>query len=89
MARRILAILLLFFSTLFFPFWMTTILGIGAMAYFPKFWEIILIALVVDLLYAVPEVQFYGTVHATTIGTAATLLLVEFLKKKLKYYPEH
>ena len=89
MARRVSAIFLLLFSTLFFPFWMTAVLGVAMMAYFPQFFEAVAVFFLLDLLYGVPEVRFYGTVYAGLIASTFTLLIIEFLKRKLKYYPEH
>ncbi len=89
MALRISAIFLLLFSIIFLPFWVSALLGVGLMAYFPLFYEAVVLFFLVDLLYGAPEVKFYGIDYATLIFSALALFGIEFLKKRLKYYPEH
>ncbi len=88
MARRISAIFLLLFSIIFLPFWVSALLGIGFMAYFSIFFEAVVLFFIVDLLYGVPEVKFYGITYTTLIVFTLVLWGIEFLKKRLKYYPK-
>jgi len=87
MVFRILSILLLTFSVLFMPFWLSVLLGLSIAAYFPFFLEGIVIFFLSDLLYGVPEVKFYGVTYASLVGAVLILIGIEFLKKRLKYYP--
>jgi len=87
MAKRICFVLLLLASALFWPFWVTAILALFGIIYFPKFFEAVVILFVSDLLFATPEARFGGIILISTGLALVTLLGLEYLKKKLKFYP--
>lgn len=86
MALRILAFILLLFSVLFLPFWVSVILALGAMVYFPVFWEATALFLLSDLLYGASEAKFFGMVFVSFFASIAVLIAIETLKKRLRFY---
>jgi hypothetical protein len=84
MALRILASLILLLSILFMPFWLSVILALAGMAYFSFFWEAIILFFLSELLYGVNEIRFSNIFFIYLIMPFATLLIIEFLKKKLR-----
>jgi hypothetical protein len=88
MASRIISILILLFSVTFLPFWVSVLLGLSAMFYFPIFFEIVILALVSDLLFGVPSQVLWFSSFTTVVSTSIVLVLVEIFKKNLKYYPK-
>jgi hypothetical protein len=87
MIFRILASVLLLFSILFMPFWVSVILALAGMIYFSIFWEATTILLLSDLLYGAREAKFFGAVFVSFIISAIVLIVIEIIKKKLKFYP--
>jgi len=69
------------------PFWISVILALAGMIYFPLFWEAIILFLLSDLLYGVAEAKFFGMVFVSFIFSAIVLMIIETMKKKLKFYP--
>ncbi|MFZ2150316.1 MAG: hypothetical protein WAV15_04115 [Minisyncoccia bacterium] len=68
------------------PLWVSVILAFAGMVYFPIFWEATALFLVSDVLYGVSEMKFNGIVFISFFTFLAALVLVELLKKKLKFY---
>ena len=86
MLIRILFSVLLLLSMLFMPFWVSVILAFTGMFYFAIFWEAIILFLLSDLLYGVKEDKFYGAVFVSFVVTGVVLIIIEVLKKKMKFY---
>jgi glucan phosphoethanolaminetransferase (alkaline phosphatase superfamily) len=86
MVLRILASIVLLFSVLFMPFWLSVILGLGAMVYFNYFFEAVILFGLSDALYGVREARFHGIVFVSFIASIIFLILLEALKKKLNFY---
>jgi len=89
MVLRILASLILLLSILFMPFWLSLFLAFGMMLYFPVFWESIILFLISDLLYGTGEARFFGFTFISFFISILLLLTIEFMKKKLKFYPQY
>ncbi len=87
MILRILASVLLLFSILFMPFGVSVVLALAGMVYFSKFFEATVLFLLSDLLYGVKEVKFFDMIFISFIVSVLVLLIIEILKKKLKFYP--
>lgn len=87
MALRILATIILLFSILFLPFWVSVILALGGMLYFQKYWEAVALFLLSDALYGASEAKFFGMVFVSFFISLFALLVIEELKKRLKFYP--
>ncbi|MFA6257461.1 MAG: hypothetical protein WC671_00415 [Candidatus Paceibacterota bacterium] len=87
MVYRILASVLLLFSILFMPLWVSAILALGGMVYFNIFWEAVPLFLLSDLLYGVKEIKFNNIIFISFIASIIILIIIEIIKKKLKFYP--
>jgi len=74
------------FSILFMPFWLSIILAFAGMIYFSFFWEAIVLFFLSDLLYGAREGRFFYMVFISLIISILVLLMLEFLKKKFKFY---
>ena len=83
---RILASIILLLSVLFMPFWLTAILALAGMIYFRYFVEAVGLLLLSDMLYGLPVNKFFDIVFVSFIFGIVTLFIVEFVKKKLKFY---
>jgi len=86
MALRILASILLLLSILFMPFWVSIILAFLGIIYFSFFTEATVLFLLSDLLFGVKEVKFFGIVFISFVISVLLLGVIEFSKKKLKFY---
>ena len=87
MAIRIIYSLILLLCVLFAPFWFFSILGILGMFYFSLFWEMPILAFLADMLYGAKEVQFLEINLFSFLWTILIFGVIEFLKKKIKFYP--
>lgn len=83
---RIVAFIILLFSVLFLPFYVSAILAFLGMFYFSIFWEAIVVLFLSDLLYGAKEAKFSNTLFISLIVSILILVLVEFLKRKMKFY---
>jgi hypothetical protein len=59
---------------------------LAGMIYFAVFWEAVVLFLLSDLLYGVKEAKFSGAIFISFIIALMVLIIVEILKKKLKFY---
>lgn len=89
MLLRILASFLLLFLILFMPFWMSVILALAGMIYFNVFWEASILFLLSDLLFGIREAKFHNMIFISFIATTIILVIIEVIKKKLKFYPHN
>jgi len=76
----------LLISVLFLPLWLSLLLALAGMFYFPIFLEGLVLLLLSDLLYGVEEARFLNITFVSLVMGGVALILVEFLKKKLKFY---
>ncbi|OGI94510.1 hypothetical protein A3A03_02320 [Candidatus Nomurabacteria bacterium RIFCSPLOWO2_01_FULL_40_18] len=81
---RILASIVLLFSILFMPFWVSVILALAGMAYFSFFWEAVLIFLLSDMLYGAPEIKLFHMIYVSFGSALIVLILIELFKQKLR-----
>lgn len=80
---------ILLFSVLFMPFWFSVLLSIGAMAYFRTYFEASLLMLLSDLMFGVEQNRYFQVTFVSFILSLLFLIIIEILKKKLKFYPEN
>ena len=83
---RILASVILLFSILFLPLWVSVVLAFAGMIYFSKFFEAVVLFLLSDALFGASEEKFYGMVFVSFFTFLIALILIEIFKKKLKFY---
>jgi len=86
MEFRILAVVLLAASVLFMPFWVSIILALISIAYFPIFIEAVILLSLSDFLYGVQEARFFNYVSISLIISIVFLVGAEIIKKKLRFY---
>ena len=86
MLLRIISAFIILLSILFFPFWVSLILALGAIIYFRVFWEAVVLFLVSDLLFSMKESRFLNITLISTIITVVLLIVIEYIKRKLKFY---
>jgi hypothetical protein len=85
MVLRILLSLFLLISILFFPFWVSLIIGIFGIIYFKFFWEAIILFFISDLIFGVKENRFLGITIFSTLLIAIIITIAEFTKKKIRF----
>lgn len=68
------------------PLWVSVILALLGMVYFDIFWEAAVLFLLSDLLYGVREVKFSATFFISFVVASIVLVIIEIIKKKLKFY---
>lgn len=73
-------------SVLFAPFWLSIIMALFGVFYFSVFWEGLILFLLSDLIYGVKEEKFFNIIFISLIIGTLCLVLIEILKKKLKFY---
>ena len=88
MAFRILSGIILLISILFWPFWVSIILGLAGMAYFPFFLEAVFLFFLSDLLFGTPEPKFFNMVFVSFTLALVVFIILELLKKKLRFNPK-
>ena len=82
---RILASVLLFISVLFGPFWLSVLLGLVGMIYFPMYFEAVALFLISDLLYGVKEPMLWGMTYLGFLGSFIIEIIIEFTKQKIRF----
>ncbi len=86
MALRVIYSIILLFSVLFLPFWVSIILAFVGIVRFPLYLEATILFLISDLLYGAKEIHLHNIYFVSLIGTLVLLILIETFKKKLKFY---
>lgn len=84
MILRISAVIVLLFSILYMPFWLSVILALAGMAYFDLFIEAVFLLLLSDLLYGVQEAKLFNFIFISSIISAVCLIVIELFKKQLR-----
>lgn len=84
--QRIAAGLLLLFSALFLPWWITILLGISFAFLFPRYIELFTVGFMIDLLYGIPVSWYFDTLFVVGTSSFAAYFLIEYLKTKLLIY---
>ncbi len=85
MLLRILASILLLTSILFFPYWISIILGLFFMSYFSFFVEAIFLFLLSDLLFGLVEPKLFKMTGVAFIFSIIFFVIIEIIKKKLRF----
>ena len=86
MLLRILAFIMLWWSVLFMPLWVSIILALAGMLYFKFFLEAVFLFLLSDLLYGAPELIFFNIIFVSFIVALTFFIILELLKKKLRFH---
>ncbi len=84
MILRVIASLLLLTSILFWPFWISVILGLAFMAYFSLYVEAVFLFLLSDLLFGAVEAKLFGVLGVSFFVSIIFFVLIEIIKTKLR-----
>ncbi len=84
MILRVILGVLLIFSFFVFPWWLVLILSLASLFYFDKFYEIIIIAILADVLYG--SMYILDFPYPITLFAIILLFLVLNFKKNLIIY---
>ena len=63
------------------PWWVSLLFLSAAIFYFPKYYEAVFAAFLMDVLYAAPEPKFFGFLFVSTAAAILILILAEYAKK--------
>jgi hypothetical protein len=85
---RILAFFVLLISMLFWPLWISVVLALAGMIYFKLYLEAVLLFFLSDLLYGAKEAKFFGTLFISFTASAVVLIIIEVIKRKLRFYDD-
>lgn len=88
MALRIIFSLAMLTAMLFFPIYISAALALAGFFMFEVYAEAIFIFLLSDLLYGAPVPAFHNFIFVSFFTAIACLLIIEFIKNKLKFYPK-
>lgn len=84
LALRACADILLFGSVLFLPWWVGAALALVSFFFFPNYVEMLLAALLTDLLYAAPAERFWGFQFVLSLSAVAVFVFCTILKRHLR-----
>ena len=86
MALRICLAIILLFSVLFLPFWVSLCLAIVGMVFFSVFIEAVALLLLSDLLFGARESRLFNVFFVSMIISVVLLVVIEFFKSKSSFY---
>lgn len=69
------------------PFWVSVVVALAGMIYFNIFWEAVILFFLSDLLYGTREAKFSSAIFISFITVMVILIIIEIVKKKVKFYP--
>jgi hypothetical protein len=87
LAWRIIADLLLVSAAFFLPWWFALFSGAALFFLFDRFFELFLIAFLMDLLYAIPLPRFGSFEFVLSLFSVAMYVLLTFLKRRMRLAP--
>ncbi len=85
MIRSIFGLIILI-SILFGPWWLTWVLAILLLFYYPVYYEIIAWGIIYDSLYGVSLPEFWNIKYIFTIFSIVIFIISLFIKKRLIVY---
>lgn len=89
MALRISFSIILFLSVFFMPFWFSAIGALVGMALFRTYWEAVIIMLISDAVFGANMVKFMNFTFVASSTTLFVLVVLHFLKKKIRFYSDY
>jgi hypothetical protein len=81
--KRAISIILLFILVIFAPYWMYLPALALALIYFPFFWEGIVLALFVDVLFGFDTANFLKQ-YPFSLSACIILIVLPYVKKRLR-----
>lgn len=92
MIKRTICDIVLFGSLVWLPWWATAGLAVLFMIFFKKYWEGVVVALMIDLFYAVSSINLfadmnlYGRFGIFTVVALAIFFIIENAKKRVRFF---
>ena len=81
---RVLVDILLVLGALLLPWWLALAVSVGFFFVFPRFYELLFIALLIDLLYGIPLERFKDFQFVLSLSTGVLFLLLTTFKKRMR-----
>ena len=81
---RIVADLILLLAAFLLPWWLVLLCTAGLFFLFERFYELFLVALLLDLLYGVPIPQLYNFEFVLSVGAVVLFLALSAVKKRMR-----
>ena len=86
MIFRITAFIIVFLLIIYGYWWLTWLLAIIFLFYFPSYYEIILWGIIYDSIYSLEIPMFYDFKYIFTVFSIVTFLLSHYVQKRLSIY---
>ncbi len=83
-SKRITADIILLLSVLFLPWWVTIILALALTFYFEFYYEFIIAAILIDMLYGVPQEWSFNLPLEYSIFSIVVFMLIQWVKTRLR-----
>lgn len=83
--KRIVFNIFLVASVIYMPWWVTAVLAVAGVFMFKRFYEIVAVGVLMDLLYGVPAPRFFNFWFVFTIGSLAVYLAAMKVKESLRF----
>lgn len=81
---RLLADILLVASAFFLPWWLVLVCASVLFFVFPRFYELLILALLMDLLYGVSRASFAGFEFVLSLLAAVLFLALTLVKRRIR-----
>jgi len=82
---RIIIFVVLFCFLNLLPWWLVSVFLLAVVMYYDQYYELLFFGVWLDALYAVPD-RFSISGHSFLLASAAVLIIVFFIKKRLLWY---
>lgn len=84
MTRRILFTVLALGVVLYMPWWLMLLMALGGTFYFPRYYEVIILGALADLLYGISGGVFAGFGAQGLLAGVAIFVIMERVKRELR-----
>jgi len=84
MIQRIVASLILLFSILYMPFYLSIILALIGIIYFSFYWESVFLFFISDLIFGIKEEKLLNIYFISFLISFIVLISIELLKRKIR-----
>jgi hypothetical protein len=86
MTLRITLGVLLLVAAVLTPWWVTMLIAVILTCYFPKYYEVVVAGLVMDVVYGAATPTFFHFQFVFTVFFALLLFIIEYGKTKIRVY---
>lgn len=85
MTKRIVADILLMIAAFLLPWWIVLLCAAALSLVFNRFFELLLVAFLMDLLYAVPLQRFGGFEFVLSLASVPLYFIFSFIKSRMRF----